>query len=80
MLVVLVSTLITSAKYSRLNRDNLTQSIQIQLSKKQKPFCQFYSPSLKCKSNFEHFEQKDDTHSLCIIEITDCKRHGWKHL
>ena len=26
--------------------------------------------------NFEHLEIKDDPHSLCISEITDCKEDG----
>ena len=45
-------------KYSLLNRDNLTQPIQIQLSEKQKTFSQFFSASLICKSNFEYFQKR----------------------
>ena len=41
-------------KYSLLNRDNLRQIIQIQLSQKQKIFSQFVAPFLKSRLNFDH--------------------------
>ena len=50
-------------KYSFLNRDNLTQPIQTQLSQKQKAFYQFFLAFSKSALNFEHFEKKDDPHS-----------------
>ena len=28
---------------------------------------------LKSISIFEHFEEEDDPHGLCILEITECK-------
>ena len=54
--------------YSPLNRDNLTQHIQMELSKKQKTFPQFFFfffffAFLKSSLNFEHFQKKDDPHS-----------------
>ena len=49
------NTLSADGKYSLLNRDNLTQSIQMQLSRKQKTFSQFFSAFLKSSLNFEHF-------------------------
>ena len=42
-------------KYSLFNRNNLTQPIQIQLSRKQKSLSQFFSAFLKSALNFEHF-------------------------
>ena len=45
-------------KYCVLYRDNLTQSIQILLSKKQKTFSQFFSAFLKSTLNFESFQKK----------------------
>ena len=42
--------------------NNLTQSIQMQLSRKQKTFSEFFSTFLKCSLNFEHFQQKEDPH------------------
>ena len=68
-----VNILTADDKYSLLNNDNLMQRIQIQLSKKQKVFSRFLSTFLKSRINFGHFRKKDDPHSLCISEITDCK-------
>ena len=50
-------------KYSPLNRDTLTQPIQMQVSRKQKTFSQFFAAFLKSSLNFEHFQKKDDSHS-----------------
>ena len=58
-----VKTLTIDDKYSLLNRDNLTQPIQMQLSQKQKTFSEFFSEVLKCRLNFQHSEKKDDIHS-----------------
>ena len=45
-------------KYSLLNRANLTQPIQMHVSRKQKTSSQFFAALLKCKLNFEHFQKK----------------------
>ena len=50
-------------KYSPLNRDNLTQPIQNQLSQKEKTFSEFFCEVLKSKLNFEHFQKKVDPRS-----------------
>ena len=42
-------------KYCLLNRDNLTQPIQMQLSRKRKSFSDFLSAVSKSSLNFEHF-------------------------
>ena len=47
----------------------------MQLSKKQITLLQCFSAFLKSRSNFEHFEKKNDPHSLFISEITDCESH-----
>ena len=70
ILRLFVNTLTADDKYSLLNRDNLTQSIQTLLSQKQKTFSQIFSSFLKSTLNFEHFQKKDDPHSRCISEIT----------
>ena len=49
-----------------LNRDNLTQPIQLQLSEKQKTFSQFFFfvvAFLKSLLNFKHLPTKDDPRS-----------------
>ena len=63
-------------KYSPLNRDNLTQQTQMQLSQKQKSFSEFAFAFSKAKSNFEHFQKKDDPRYWCICQITHSEKRG----
>ena len=49
------NTLSADGKYSLLNRENLTKAIQMQLSRKEKTFFDFFSAFLKASLNFEHF-------------------------
>ena len=63
-------------KHYLLNRDNLTEPIQMQLSQKQKTFSEFFFAFLKSSLNFEHFQKKDDSHRSDISEITDSEKHG----
>ena len=58
-----VNTLTVDDKHYLLNRDNLTQPIQIQLSQKQKIFCELFFAFLKSILNFKHLTKKDDPHS-----------------
>ena len=58
MLRLFVNTLSADGKYSVLNRDNLTQPIQMQLSQKQKTFPQFIPQMLKFSLNSGHFPKK----------------------
>ena len=53
-------------KYSLLNRDNLTQPISTRLSQKKKAISKFFLAFSKSTLNFEHFQKKDDPHSLFI--------------
>ena len=68
------NSLSADGKYSLLNRDNLTEPIQMQLSRKQKTFSEFFSAFLKSSLNFEHFQQKEDPHGWCICETTDSEK------
>ena len=52
------NTLSADGKYSLLNRDNLTQPIQMQVSRKEKTFSEFFSAFLKSNLNIEHFQEK----------------------
>ena len=56
ILGLFVNTLTADDKDSFLNRDNLTQPIQMQLSQKQKNFSQFFFAVLKSKLYFEDFQ------------------------
>ena len=68
------NTLSADGKYSLLNRDNLTQPIQMQLSRKQKSFSDFLAAFLQSSWNFEHSLKKDDPHCWCISKITDTEK------
>ena len=70
------NTLSADGKYSLLNGGNLTQPLQMQLSRKQKTFSEFFAAFLKSSLNFEHFQIKDDSHISDICEITDSEKHG----
>ena len=66
MVKLCVNTLTAEDKCCFLNRDNLTQPIQILLSQKQKTTSQFFFGFLKSTLNFEHFQKKDDPHRKCV--------------
>ena len=70
-----LNTLSADGKYSLFNRDNLTQPIQMQLSRKQKTFSESFSEFLKSRLNFEHLFKKDDLHCWCFPEIRDPEKH-----
>ena len=76
ILGMVFNTLTADDEYCLVNKEYLTQLIHMELSRKQKPVCIFFSSVLKWKFNFEHFQKKDDPHSLCISEITDSKKRG----
>ena len=43
------------------------------ISPKPKTFSRFFIASMKSTLNSEYFEKKDQSHSLSITEIIDCK-------
>ena len=63
MLRMFVNTLTVNDKHYLLNRDNLTQPIQIELSQNQKIFSEFFLAFLKSILNFQHLPKNDDSHS-----------------
>ena len=71
ILGLLVNTLAADERYSVLNRDNLTIAIQMQLSKKQKYFSEFFPAFMKSRLNFGHFQVKDNPHSFFVSLIKD---------
>ena len=76
ILRLFVNTFSAVDKYSLPNREYLTQPIQVQLSQKQKTFPRFFSAFSKSKLKFDHFQKKDDLHSLFISEATACEKPG----
>ena len=63
ILRLFLNTFTADDKHYVLNRENLAQRIQMQLSQKQKTFSQFSFAFLKYILNFKHLPQKDDPHS-----------------
>ena len=52
------------------------QSIHRILSQKLKHVSEFFLAFSKSHLNFEHFQKKDDAHSLFICETTACEKRG----
>ena len=52
------NTLNVDGKYSLLNTDNLTKPIQMQLSRKEKSFSEFFWSFFKSRLNFVPFQKK----------------------
>ena len=71
-----LNTLTANDKYSLNSKDKWMQTIQMLLSQKQNIFPGFFSSFFESALNFEHFQKKDDPHSLCISEITDHERRA----
>ena len=69
-----LNTLTADDRYSLNSKDKWMQKFQMHSSQKENTFSEFFSPFLESALNFEHFQKKDDPHSLCISEITDHER------
>ena len=63
ILAMFVNTLTDDGMYRIQGCENLQLPIQMQLSEKEKNFCELFVPILDSTSNFKHFEKKDDCHS-----------------
>ena len=63
VLKLFVNALTARDKDSLRDRHNLTPSIQMQLSEKEKTLSPFSFAFLKSTLNFKHFPKKEDTHS-----------------
>ena len=70
------NTISAAGNYSLLNRNKLTQPIQMQLCPKQNTFSTFFSAFLKSGWKFEHFQKKDDSHNWGITKITESEKQG----
>ena len=63
--------------YFRQNVENLPKQVQTQMTLKPKTFSGFFIASLKSTLNLEYFEKKDESHSLSITEINNCKTSSY---
>ena len=76
---IFTNTLSADGKYSILKRDNLTQPIQIQVSRKQKTFSEFFSAFLKSNWSFEHFQKKKKMSLIVDVFPKLRTRKNWFH-
>ena len=67
ILRLFVNTLTVDEKRYLLTRDNLTQTIQIQLSEKQKAFWEIFFGVLKTLLHFKHLPKKDGPPCWCVF-------------
>ena len=63
-------------KHYMLNRDNLTQPIQIQLSQKQKTLSEFFFAFLKSMLNYKHLPKNVDPNRWCISGNPGSENNG----
>ena len=69
-----VKTFTPDEKYSRRNMQVFWQQLQTPLSRKGKTIFLFFIGYLKCASNLEHSEKKEEYSSLIIAEIIESER------
>ena len=72
-----VNTMTAVYNYFRWNLENLRQQVQTLISQKVKTFSLFFIASLKSTLNLEYFEKKDQSHSLSITEINNCRTSSY---
>ena len=59
ILRLFVNTLTVNDKHYLLNRDNLMQPVQVQLSREKKAFCEFFFAFLKSILNSKYLQKND---------------------
>ena len=72
-----VNTMTAVYNYFRWNLENLRQQAQTLISQKVKTFSLFFIASLKSMLNLEYFKKKDQSHSLSINEINNCRTSSY---
>ena len=73
VLAQFVNTMTAVYNYFRYNLENLRQQLQTLISQKLKMFSGLFIASLESTLNLEYFEKKDQSHSLSITEINNCR-------
>ena len=76
---LLVNTLTADDEYSRSNTDKLPLPVQMQIHEKLETFSPFFIAFLESSSNFQQFEQKDETDGPNIPEHIHSKRRIYLH-
>ena len=70
------STLTANDNYPVQECGNLSSLIQMELYLKPTIFSDFFVSFLESRSNFKHFEKKDERHTYFISEIRECEKLG----
>ena len=76
ILGLFVNPLTADDKYSLLNRGNLFEHLQMQLSEKQKIFSEFFFAFSKFSFNFELFQQKVSLIADVFLKLKDSGKRG----
>ena len=71
-----VNALTADDKHHLLNRDILTQPIQMQLFEKRKLFSEFFFAFLESILHFTFFPKKDYPRSSCVFQIKRSEKRG----
>ena len=71
-----LNTLTANDKYSVNSKEKWLEKFQMHFSQKQNIFTEFFLAFFDSGVNFEHFQRKDDPHSLCISKIIDHERRA----
>ena len=66
--------------YFRYILENLRRQVQTQVCLKRKTSSGFFIALMKSALNLEYFEKKDQSHSLSITEINNCKTSSYLHV
>ena len=74
ILRLFLNTLTADDKYSCRIMQNFLQQLQTLSSEKRKTYSGFFIAFLKCAGNLEHFEKKEESTSLIIVEIIVSER------
>ena len=72
-----VNTITAVYNYIRQNLEKLRQQVQTQISQKLKTISRFFIALMKSTLNLEYFEKKDQSHSLSITQINNCKTSSY---
>ena len=80
ILELFVNTSTGDDKYSVCSRKKLSQPLQMQLSKKQKFFSQFFANDWNLRYILNILKKKDEPHRWCVFEVTDCEKPGYLNI
>ena len=72
-----VNRMTAAYKYFFQTLDNLRQQVRTLIILRPETFSRFFIALLKSTLNLEYFEKKDQSHSLSITEINNCKASSY---